>query len=112
MGLLKKCQPCMWEGATRIDLLETFAPWAKELCTGALALEGVACKFSLADGCSVELAPISEEHPLDTTTHYVACCEIPMSAVAVDPLGFEAFYASIGVAVIGTVCDGDCGLMS
>ena len=30
MGLLKKCQPCMWEGVTRIDLLETFAPFGRK----------------------------------------------------------------------------------
>ena len=35
MGLLKRCQPCVWEGAAFIDLLEVFAPWAKECCTTA-----------------------------------------------------------------------------
>ena len=28
MGLRMKCQPCVWEGSSFIDLLEVFAPWA------------------------------------------------------------------------------------
>ena len=28
MGILKKCQPWMWEGAARVNLLEHYATWA------------------------------------------------------------------------------------
>ena len=35
---------------------------------------------------------------------------MPESAVAGNTLGFDAFYASLGVAVIATVADGDCAL--
>ena len=30
MALVMKCRPIVWEGSSSIDLLETFAPWAKE----------------------------------------------------------------------------------
>ena len=109
MGLLKKCQLCIWEGVTRIDLLETFAPWAKEHCR-AVAVTGIACKVMAVAGGSLECVPISEEHPVGSTNHFVGGCAMPESAVAGNTLGFDAFYASLGVAVIATVADGDCAL--
>jgi hypothetical protein len=110
MGLLKKCQPCMWEGVTRIDLLETFAPWSKEHCTTAVAVTGIVCKVMAVAGGSLKCVPISEEHPVGSTNHFVGGCAMPESAVAGNTLGFDAFYASLGVAVIATVADGDCAL--
>ena len=53
--------------------------------------------------------PVSEMHPLQSCNHFVA-------AVAMaDPLpgeghSIEAFYSSMGLAVLGTVVDGDCGI--
>ena len=110
MGLLKKCQLCIWEGVTRVDLLETFTPWAKEHCTRAVAVTGIVCKVMAVAGGSLECVPISEEHLVGSMNHYVGGCAMPESAVAGNTLGFDAFYASLGVAVIATVADGDCGL--
>ncbi len=110
MGLLKKCQLCIWEGVTRVDLLETFAPWAKEHCTRAVAVTGIVCKVMAVAGGSLECVPISEEHPVGSTNLFVGGCAMPESAVAGNTLGFDAFYASLGVAVIATVADGDCAL--
>ena len=31
-ALVYKCRPFVWEGARRIDLIDTYVPWAGELC--------------------------------------------------------------------------------
>jgi hypothetical protein len=113
MGLLHKCQPCVWEGNTAIDLLATFAPWAKEHCTTEVPVTAVSCALVAKSGGAVECVPISEQHPLHETCHFVAGVQIPGTAVAGDgdvAGGFEVFYAELGVAVRATVVDGDCGL--
>ena len=56
------------------------------------------------------LIPISAEHPLSKTVHYCAGIRIPECQVLDDACSFEALYASLGVACIATVCDGDCAL--
>ena len=55
MGVLKKCPPCVWEGAFFVDLLEVFAPWAKEHCTTPLAVRAAPCALVAQAGGSVEL---------------------------------------------------------
>ena len=108
MALLKKCQPCVWEGALYIDLLEVFAPWAKEHCTTLLPVTAVACSLmAKATGC-VELIPISAEHPLSQTGHFVAGIKMPECQVFESSCSFEALYASLGVAIMASVLDGDC----
>ena len=110
MGLLKRCRPCAWEGANFIDLLEVFAPWATETCTRQLNARAIPCALVAQSGGSVALAPISEEHPLSKTCHYVAGIVVPECKVTTDACSFEALYASLGVAVMASVVDGDCGL--
>ena len=36
-------RPYVWEGENRKDLLDFYMPWAKEKCTEACAVDGVAC---------------------------------------------------------------------
>ncbi len=110
MALLKKCQPCVWEGASFIDLLEVFAPWAKEHCTTPLPVRAVPCGLVAQAGGSVELAPISDEHPLSKTCHFVAGITIPECQAPPSSCSFEALYASLGVAILASVLDGDCAL--
>ena len=43
MGLLKKCKPCMWEGADRVNLLEHYATWAVASAVSECAVDGVVC---------------------------------------------------------------------
>jgi hypothetical protein len=111
MGLLKKCRPCAWEGSSFIDLLEVFAPWALEHCTAPCPVRTIPCALvAQADG-SVELAPISEEHPLSRTCHFVAGHAVPESAaVAAEDCSFRTLYASLGVSIMISVLDGDCAL--
>ena len=54
--------------------------------------------------------PISEDAPLQKTTHYVAGLPIPPQPRREGELTFETYYASLGVAALPTVCDGDCAL--
>ena len=110
MGLMHKCQPCMWEGETRINLIETFAPWATDHCTKAIIVTAIACKLIAKPGGSVECRPISTTDPLDRTSHFVAGVPIPTAAVAGTHNDFDAYYASHGTAALATICDGDCGL--
>ena len=110
MGLLTKSQPCVLEGATFIDLLEVFAPWAKTHCTTPLAIRAVPCALVAQAGGSVELVPISEEHPLSQTCHFVAGIAIPECQTPPIACSFETLYASLGVGLIASSMDGDCGL--
>ena len=110
MGLIHKCQPCMWEGENRINLIETFAPWAIGHCTKAIIVTAIACKLIAKPGGSVECRPISTTHPLDRTSHFVAGVPIPTAAVAGTHNDFDAYYASHGTAALASICDGDCGL--
>ena len=107
-ALLKKCEVCMWEGGVHVDLLDTFAPWAKDSETKALPYAGIPCTLVATPGCMVECMPVSEKYPLRHIGHFVAGCPIPGSAVAEDRCGFDGFYAARGVATIATIADGDC----
>lgn len=110
MGLLKKCQPTVWEGSSYIDLLEVFAPWAKERCTELVLVSAIPVALVANPDGSVALAPICAEYPLTKTCHYVAGLSIPACEVSESACSFEALYASLGVGVMTTVLDGDCGL--
>jgi hypothetical protein len=36
-------RPFMWEGANRVDIVHTFAPWQEERCQEACSVVGVCC---------------------------------------------------------------------
>ena len=107
-GLLKKCRPVVWEGTSKIDLLETFAPWALDEFTRSCGVEAVCCCFEVSES-HASMCPVSERHPLAMCRHYVACTAIP-EGVDFGGSSFESFYHQLGVALLGTVMDGDCGL--
>ena len=110
MGLLKKRRPCAWEGPQFIDLIQVFAPWACDRCSQDCAAHAIPCAvISQPDGSCI-LAPISEQHPLQTCGHFVGGCRVPVTAVADNTHKFKALYASIGIAPVPSVVDGDCGL--
>ena len=109
MALLKRCRPSAWEGKELVDLLKVFAPWADD-CTNECPVYAIPCALIAQPQGTAALAPISEEHPLDTCCHFVGGMKIPGTAVADKNFKFEVLYASIGIAILGTVLDGDCGL--
>ena len=108
-ALLKDCAVCMWEGNLPIDLLDTFAPWAKDpKTTRLLKVTGIPCTLVSTGGSSLACMPVSEQYPLRHIGHFVAGLPIPGSAVAGDSSGFDGFYAALGIAPLATVADGDC----
>ena len=64
----------------------------------------------MGDKCSAVLAPISEAHPLPTTSHWVAGTPCPPLEIPGADCSFESLYASHGVAIAPVVTNGDCGL--
>ena len=104
-ALLKRVRPYCWEGKNRVDLLETYAPWALEYCTTAVAVDAVCVCPDKEKGW----APVDDAHPLATCRHFVGAAFIgsPLDAAAT---GLEQFYQPEGVVLLGTVVDGDCGI--
>jgi hypothetical protein len=109
-GLARGCRPCVWEGESRIDLIEYYAHWAIERCTKKCAVDAVACCLVAAvAGGHAKMAPASTTHPLRLCNHFVAA--VPMAdALHAGGDSIEALYSSMGMALLGTVVDGDCGI--
>ena len=123
-GLRYKARPLVWEGDSRVDLLEVYAPWALETCSKVCAVEGVACvvRQDAAPGGSfthADLLPVgdltdAEGNPVNAlrnVNHWVAAVYTgggDEAAVAAEPL--NQFYHKMDRFVLGTVCDGCCGM--
>ena len=109
LGLARKRRPCMWEGFNRVNLLETFAPWAMDTAVAECAVDGVVCCMrALPDG-RAEMVHVSEDHPLAECRHFVACHKLEQ-VLDCEGDSIQAFYGRLGVVLLGTVMDGDCGL--
>ena len=55
----------------------------------------------------VRYGPLCQKHPLTEVKHYVA--GVPMGqSITHDTTSLEGFYSARGVALFGTVVDGDC----
>ena len=118
MALRENARPFAWEGSTSIDLIGTYAPWASEDCTAQCAVQVVCCALKAQPTGHAQLCAISEELPLSTCRHFVAAVTAPEAAVAESAVAassygaseFERLYQSLGVVVLGSIIDGDCGL--
>ena len=55
------------------------------------------------------MVPGSETHPLNLCQHYVAAAQME-HVLDGNPASIEGFYMQLGVALLGTVVDGDCGI--
>ena len=101
-------RPFMWEGANRIDIVQTFAQWQEERCQKACSVDGVCCCLVAAVAGAAKLVPVSEDAPLNQCHQFLAAARMnaPMDA---DGSGIVPFYNRLGAAVLGTVMDGDCG---
>ena len=90
--------------------MATFAPWAIAEDTRDCAVVAIPCALVGRAGGIVECVPISEDTPLSRTSHYVAGVPVmPQSRGVDEPETFEGFYNKLGLAVLPSVCDGDCG---
>ena len=113
MGLLTNTRPLAWEGRVLVDLIAEFAPWATPHCTKECPVQAVVGTLVATPEGYAKLLPISEDHPLSECRHFVASAKIVDAAVAGTQRAateFEELYASLGVVVLGTVVDGDCGI--
>ena len=108
MGLLKKCQPCVWEGPSRVNLLEHYATWAMASAVAECATDGVVCCMRARPEGIAEMVPVSGDHPLNECRHFVACHKL---AGDLRDCGdtIQAFYGRLGIVLLGTAADGDCG---
>jgi hypothetical protein len=108
-GLSQRCRPFIWEGEERIDLILVYAPWAESYCHRECAVDGVACAMVARSGGHAEMHPISEAHPLSETHHWIAGHNIGGDmGQGVGPM--QTFYNPLGMVLLGTVVDNDCGL--
>ena len=110
MGLVKKCRPCVFEGATHLDLLKIFAPWALSQSTTELAVSAVSCALKASANGLAELMPICREYPLSSTCHFVGACMMEETGTAAEALIFNSLYASMGICILSTMMNGDCAL--
>ena len=108
VGLMRKCRPLMWEGAHQIDLLELYAPWACGACTADCAVQGVACCPRAFPSGIVRMLPISEEVSLHECRHFIACHNLEQGLECAGD-SIDSFYGRLGLVLLGTVMDGDCG---
>ena len=108
-ALAKKCRPFLWEGDSRIDMIETYAPWMEQECVQECCVDGVCCCYEILANGQAKMVPVSEKHPLHTTRHFVAAKQMDadISCIGDD---IQSYYQRLGVVVLGTVTDGDCGV--
>ena len=62
--LSRGCRAYFWEGGDRIDLLQSYAPWAIERCPNICAVDGVCCDLVHSeDDVAVAMMPVPDRHP-------------------------------------------------
>ena len=108
-ALARECRPFAWEGKARIDIIGAYAPWATDKCAKPCLVDAVWCCVK-STGVNVELMPVSEDYPLNVCHHYVGGVAMGCQGPAVAVPTIEGFYSSLGIALLGTICDGDCGI--
>ena len=57
MGLLKRCRPCVWEGASFIDLLAVFCSWAADSYSAHVPVVAIPCAVITHDGGCCRTGP-------------------------------------------------------
>ncbi len=72
LGLSRKSRPWAWEGSNRVDLINTFAGFALEQCSGACSVDAVCCCVQPRDSGHAVFVPVSERAPLSQCGHYIA----------------------------------------
>ena len=108
-ALARGCRPFAWQGKDRIDLIDVYAPWATDKCAKPCAVDAVCCCVK-STGVNVQLMQVSEDYPLNVCNHYVGGVAMGCQGPAVAVPTIEGFYTSLGIALLGTICDGDCGI--
>ena len=109
-ALARGCRPFVWEGENNIDVIASHAPWAVGRCTNECDVDAVVCCMVPAvAGGHAEMMPVPAMRPLTDCNHVIAA--VPMADVLPGRGdSIEALYSSMGMALLGTVVDGDCGI--
>ena len=101
-----QCRPCVWEGSNRIDLIAVYAPWVQDFCSAPCMVDAITCCLVPGDAGTAIMKPVSDEHPLHMCSHRLTGVHIPREVGGGDSIC--SFYGRCGVAVLGTVMDGNC----
>ena len=72
-------------------------------------MDGVVCCMRALPSGRAEIVPVPEEHPLAECRNCVACHRLD-NAIECEGDGMESFYARLGIVILGTVMNGDCGI--
>ena len=92
LAVWKRISLFSWEGGSRVDILEVFAPWAKQSGDTSAAVDAIPCIMVPDEEAGhARLEHVSEEHPLHECRHYIAGHR---SEALVDHLGggIRGFY--------------------
>ena len=110
-ALLRKVRVYVWEGRNRVDLCKAvLPPWKLEELTREPAADAIACCAVPRDSGPPDWAPVSEEYPLILCNHFIAGVSTDFVDTTGDVSTVDGFYSALGVFVVSTVADGDCGL--
>ena len=110
-ALLRKVRVYVWEGENRVDLCKAVLPqWKLEELTREPAADAIACCAVPRDSGPPDWAPVSGEYPLLLCNHFIAGVSTDFVDIAGDFSTVDGFYSALGVYVVSTVADGDCGL--
>ena len=83
-------------------------------CDRSCGVHAICCCMVAQESGHAVMMPVSEHHPLQECRHFVAGTP-NHTGIAQDtndetgPLGMQILYDSLGVVILGTVVDGDCG---
>ena len=97
-------------GEHRCDLIETYVPWALELCSNYCVVDAAACVLVAQDAGRAEMKPVSAENPVSECRHFVSLVAVADEGLETAGASFQAFYNRLGSVALGTVVDGDCGI--
>ena len=105
---MESLRPYAWEGETRIDLVASYATAFTDRCNKQPHIEVVACCLVGQDAGVPQYVPVSETHPLSQCKHYLAAAAIPSEGAS--GAGIQGYYNMLGMVVLGTAVDGNCGI--
>ena len=113
LAIMKDVRPFAWEGTTRVDIINVFAPWALAggtRCTTLCTADAVACCLTADDDGPCVMHPVSVEHPLAECRHWLAGhYPVTLGGGAPGSTDIVALYHTCHVLLLGTVADGNCG---
>ncbi len=110
-ALLRKVRVYVWEGEARVDLCKVvLPPWKLEELSREPAVDAIACCAVPRDSGPPDWTPVSRDHPLWMCSHFIAGVPTDFVDATLDTSTVDGFYSALGVYIVSTVADGDCGL--